>query len=86
MDGFSTCQLNLSAGGIRFALRAPVNLAELCLMLIDLKDEKPPICAIAEVVWIRPEQDDSILSSGMRFINILDSDQKRIDNYITRTN
>jgi len=83
MEGFNLCQINLSAGGIRFALRAPVSEAELCLMLIDIKDQKPPICALAEVVWIRPEQDETILSSGMRFINILEADQERINNYIT---
>ena len=81
LEGFQLCQINLSSGGIRFALRAPVNPAELCLMLIDLKQSKP-ICALAEVVWARPEQDESIVSSGMRFISILAADQKRIDNYI----
>ncbi|HEY5672671.1 MAG TPA: PilZ domain-containing protein [Malonomonas sp.] len=82
LEGFHVCPLNLSSGGIRFALRAPVNPAELCLMLIDLQQSKPPICALAEVVWARPEQDESIISSGMRFINILAADQKRIDSYI----
>lgn len=85
LEGFSTCQLNLSSGGIRFSLRAPVTEAEICLMLIDLKDDMPPICALAEVVWTNPGQDETIISTGMRFINILAADQKRIDNYIGKT-
>ena len=86
MDGFHTCPFNLSSGGIRFALRAPVDHTELCLMLIDLQQDKLPICALAEVVWTRPEQDESIVSAGMRFINILAADQKRIDRYIANPN
>ncbi len=86
LEGFNTCLLNLSSGGIRFVLRAPVNYAELCLMLIDLKDDKPPLCTLAEVVWTHPEQDESIVTTGMRFINILEADQKRIDRYITNAN
>ena len=86
MDGFHTCPFNLSSGGIRFALRAPVNQAELCLMLIDLRQDKSPICALAEAVWTRPEQDESIVTTGMRFINILAADQKRIDRYIANPN
>lgn len=82
LEGFHLCPLNLSSGGIRFALRAPVAAAELCLLLIDLQQATPPICALAEVVWTRPEQDEAIVSSGMRFINILAADQQRIDRYI----
>jgi len=58
LEGFKPCQVNLSSGGIRFALRPPVNLAELCLMLI------------------------TVIVSGMRFINILESDQMRINKFI----
>lgn len=84
LDGFNTCQVNISAGGIRFPLRAPVSSSELCLMLIDLGDKKVPVCALAEIIWTRPEdQDENIISTGMRFINILEEDQKRIDEFIT---
>jgi hypothetical protein len=82
LEGFHICPLNLSSGGIRFALRAPVNPAELCLMLINLKLDNPPICALAEVIWTSPTKDESIVTSGMRFINILAADQRRIDDYI----
>ncbi len=81
-EGFNPCQVNISSGGIRFGLRPPVHPAELCLMLINLNDDQVPICTLAEIVWTRPEQDETIIVSGMRFINILDEDQARLENFI----
>jgi len=81
-EGFKRCIVNLSTGGIRFNLRPPVSPSELCLLLLNLEDGKPPVCALAEVVWTRPEQDETIIASGMRFINILEDDQQRIDAFI----
>lgn len=85
MEGFQPCQVNLSNGGIRFALRPPAAPAELCLMLIDLDDGQLPVCALSEVIWLRPEQEETICQAGMRFINILDSDQQRIDQFIVQS-
>ena len=82
LQGFQPCQVNLSCGGIRFRLRPPVNLSELCLMLIQLDDGMLPICTLAEVLWTRPEQEDTVIVSGMRFINILEADQKRIEKLV----
>jgi len=81
-EGFKPCHVNLSSGGIRFNLRPPVNSSELCLLLLNLDDGKPPVCALAEVVWTRPENDETIIVSGMRFINILEEDQQRITGFI----
>ncbi|NOY12380.1 MAG: PilZ domain-containing protein [Deltaproteobacteria bacterium] len=81
-EGFNPCQVNLSSGGIRFNLRPPASRAELCLILINLDDGKVPICALAEIVWVRPENNETIIVAGMRFINILEQDQQRIDDYI----
>ncbi|SHI82206.1 PilZ domain-containing protein [Malonomonas rubra DSM 5091] len=81
-EGFKPCYVNLSTGGIRFNLRPPVNPAELCLLLLNLDDGKPPVCALAEVVWTRPENNETIVVSGMRFINILEEDQNRIATFI----
>ncbi len=86
LEGFNPCQVNISNGGIRFSMRPPVNLSDLCLMLIDLDDGKVPICAITEIAWCRPEQDETILITGMRFINILKEDQKRIDKFLSAKN
>ncbi len=82
LEGFNLCQVNISSGGIRFPMRPPVTIAELCLMLINLDDGKVPICTLAEIVWAHPERDENIFLSGMRFINILDEDQKRLERFI----
>lgn len=82
-DGFKSYRVNISSGGIRFSIKPPADQGELCLILINLEDGKPPVCAIAEVVWICM-QDESVLTAGMRFINILKEDQHRIDKFITK--
>ncbi len=81
-EGFKPCQINLSASGIRFNLRPPAQPAELCLILLNLDDAKAPICTLAEIIWTRPANDETIIVSGMRFINILAEDQRRIDKFI----
>lgn len=81
-EGFKPCHVNLSSGGIRFNLRPPANSAELCLLLINLDDGQIPICTLAEIIWTRPELDETIIASGMRYINILEADQQRIDKFI----
>ena len=82
-DGFKPCQVNISSGGIRFSIKSPGNQGELCLILINLEDGNPPVCAIAEVVWVFMK-DESAVTAGMRFINILSEDQQRIDNFIAK--
>ena len=82
-DGFKPCQINISSGGIRFSIKPPGNQGELCLVLVNLEDGKPPVCAIAEVVWVCM-QDESAVTAGMRFINILSEDQQRIDDFIAK--
>jgi len=82
-DGFKLCQINISSGGIRFSIKPPGNQGELCLVLVNLEDGKPPVCAIAEVVWVCME-DESAVHAGMRFINILSEDQQRIDDFIAK--
>ncbi len=80
-DGFKSCRLNISSGGIRFAVKPPIDQGDLSLVLINLEDGKPPVCAIAEAVWICI-QNESAATAGMRFINILSEDQQRISDYI----
>ena len=82
-DGFKSSQVNISSGGIRFSIKPPGDQGELCLLLINLEDSKPPVCAIAEVVWTCI-QDESTVTVGTRFIKILSEDQQRIDNYIDK--
>ena len=85
-EGFKPCHVNISTGGIRFNLRPPVNLSELCLLLLNLDDGNPPVCALAEVVWMRPEQEETIIVTGMRYINILEEDEKRIAEFVKKRN
>ncbi len=80
-DGFKSCRVNISSGGIRFSVKPPADQGELCLILINLEDGNPPVCAITEVVWLCM-QDESAVTAGMRFINILNEDQLRIDHFI----
>jgi len=82
-DGFKPCQVNISSGGIRFSIKPPGNQGELCLVLINLEDGKPPVCAIAQIIWACM-QDTSTVDIGTRFINILSEDQQRIDDFITK--
>ena len=82
-DGFKSSRVNISSGGIRFSIKPPTDQGELCLILVNLEDGKPPVCAVAEVVWICM-QDESAVTTGMRFINILSEDQQRIDNFINK--
>jgi hypothetical protein len=80
-DGFKSYRVNISSGGMRFSIKPPADQGELCLVLINLDDGKPPVCAIAEVVWVCMEN-ESAVTAGMRFINILSEDQHRIDHFI----
>jgi hypothetical protein len=82
-DGFKSCQVNISSSGIRFSTKTPGNQGEICLILINLGDGKPPVCAITEAVWSRI-QDTSAVVIATRFINILSEDQQRIDTFITK--
>lgn len=83
-EGFKPCYINISTGGLRFNLRPPVTPSELCLLLINLDDGKAPVCALSEVIWTRPEKEETIIVSGMRFINILEEDQQRIASLISK--
>lgn len=82
-EGFQQARVNISSGGIRLSIKPPGDQGELCLIMINMEDGKPPVCAIAEVVWVCM-QDENALTAGMRFINILGDDQKRIDDYISK--
>ncbi|MFO7764846.1 MAG: PilZ domain-containing protein [Pelovirga sp.] len=80
-QGFRSCPVNISSGGIRFALKPPASQGDLCLILINLDDGKPPVCTIAEVVW-SCMIDDEAATTGMRFINILNQDKDRINRFV----
>lgn len=79
---FPNCAVNISAGGIRFTFREQAEIGDLCLVLVDLQDQKPPICALTEVVWLQRDETRERTTAGMQFIHILKEDQKRIDSFV----
>lgn len=81
---FPYCPVNLSGGGIRLSFKEQTEIAELCLLLMELAPELPPICALAEIVWLRPDQ-PGWQTAGMRFIHIREQDQQRITRFVTQT-
>ncbi|MCF6179106.1 MAG: PilZ domain-containing protein [Geopsychrobacter sp.] len=82
LQGFNPCQLNISSAGIRFSLQPPAEPTDICLMLLDLDDNKPPVCALAEIIWTTEPNEEGALRAGMQFIDILEQDQKRIEHFI----
>ena len=78
--------VNLSASGIRLPLTPPVAVADLAMLLLRL-DEKnqQPICSLAEVVWTGKPLSDGRIPAGMQFIEILEADRIRIENYVRQT-
>jgi c-di-GMP-binding flagellar brake protein YcgR len=71
--------VNLAGGGMRLPLQAPVEMAELILVYLSIGDKKGIICALAEAVWVGQEQEDGQQQIGLRYLNILEEDQDRID-------
>lgn len=74
--------VNLAGGGMRLPLQAPVEMAELVLVYLSIGDKQGIICALAEAVWLGPVQDDNRQQVGLRFLNILEEDQGRIDSVV----
>jgi len=78
---FPRRSINLGNGGVRFDMKGPVEIADLCLVLIDY-GQGPPICSLAEVVWTKQTESPERFSTGMRFVSLLDADLKRLENLI----
>jgi len=74
--------INLAGGGMRLPLQAPVEPAELVLIYLSIGDKKGIICALAEAVWLGAVQEDNRQQVGLRFLNILEEDQGRIDGVV----
>lgn len=72
--------VNLSMGGIRLSIGAPTPPLPLSLFFFDFDDGLPPVCALAESVWNRQENNELIC--GHRFIQILKADQERIGRFV----
>lgn len=83
LGNFPRTLINLSSGGIRFNMKPPVEAGSICLILLDIEIGKAPICTLAEVLWAGAVAEER-QPAGMRFINILEMDQKRIEEAIRR--
>lgn len=68
--------MNLSAGG--FGVTLATEPTHLALVVIDLQDEKRPICAVAELIWRKLDTEQQLTACGHRFVDILKEDQERI--------
>jgi c-di-GMP-binding flagellar brake protein YcgR len=79
---FQKCPVNLAGGGLRLPIKAPVKLAELFLVFLSIGDGGKIICALTEAIWVGGILDDGCQLAGLRFLNILDGDQARIDQVV----
>lgn len=75
-------KVNIGPGGLRFNLKPPVEIADLCLVLMELNDKNPPICALAEVLWFHEQSGEERHPTGLQFINICKSDQTRLEDFV----
>ena len=74
--------VNLSSGGIRLGFRNAVDKAQLCMLLLQVEPETPPICTMAEVVWTHSKGKDTSCTAGLQFMAIMAEDQKRLEKFI----
>jgi len=72
--------INLSVGGMSIAIEALEPVSPLAMFFLDLHADQPLVCAVAELVWKRPEKDK--LVCGYRFMQIHKTDQERIIRYV----
>ena len=82
LSEFEKHPINLAGGGICLPLKAPVETAELTLVFLSLGDQQGVICTMAEVVWTGRPAANGVQPTGLRFLNILEHDQKRIDRVV----
>ena len=79
---FPRTRVNLSGGGICFGVKLPATVADLCLLLLELPDGKPPVCALGEIIWLAEKAAGDRCQAGLQFLQILETDRKRIDQFI----
>lgn len=81
--GFSPArvEINLSAGGLAMHLSPQAAIAELCIVLLELGDGNQPVIALCEVVWLEMGESGKQMS-GLRFVEIMKTDQERINNVV----
>ncbi|MEJ2201165.1 MAG: PilZ domain-containing protein [Desulfuromonadaceae bacterium] len=81
LGAFPKRTLNLSVGGMRFDVKGPVEVSDICLIFLDI-GTPPPICALAEITWVEETGTEERFTAGMRFVSLLDNDRKRIESFV----
>ncbi len=79
---FPRVDVNISMTGVGFKIKTPVEVADLCLLFINLGDGLPPVCTMTEVVWRSEEESGGRCMAGFQFLNILETDMKRIRKFV----
>lgn len=82
VPSFARGQVNLSASGIRMSLQDPIKKNDLCLLMLALDEASEPICTLSEIIWTAPNDQGNGTKAGMQFLNILEKDQQRIEQFV----
>lgn len=80
---FRKYPINLAGGGLRLPLAGPVAVADLLLLFLSIGDKQGIICILTEVVWTGKTDMQGAIPTGLRFINIRERDQARIDDVVS---
>jgi hypothetical protein len=82
---FPQSHLNLSASGVRLAIKPPIECADLFLVLVQLIPGKKPLCLLCETVWTGSDRDEEgRIPCGMHFIGMTDADRKAVEARVKR--
>lgn len=76
-------QINIGMGGMRYLTESVEPQTELAVVFIELEKDRPPVCAVAELMWRRTLPDQEGTAIGRRFVLIRKEDQERIEQFIT---
>lgn len=80
LPSFSQIHINLSATGLRLAIKPPVERADLFLVLLQLTSGGKPACLLCETVWTGSVRDEEgRIFCGMNFLGMADIDRKKIE-------
>lgn len=82
LPNFPKVNVNISMTGVGFKIKTPIEIADLCLLFINLNDGLPPVCTMTEVVWRDEEEADGRCMAGCQYLNILEQDRKRIRRFV----
>ena len=81
---FQKYPVNLSGGGLRLPVKAPAENAELMLLFLSIGDKQGIICALSEIVCVGNPDHEGMIPVGLRFLNIREKDQTRIDTVVSQ--